>query len=123
MPTERTTSEPPDLASVAAAAATEKFGRETVVLEVGDLLEVFEAFVVTSGANARQIDTMVDAIEAATKASCGRGPLRIEGRDDATWVLMDYGEVLVHVFAEEARAFYDLEHLWSNARRRQVDAP
>ena len=109
------------LAEVAANAAASKLGNNTIILELHDLLSVIDAFVVTSGSNARQVDAMVDAVEAATKATCGRGPIRIEGRDDGTWILMDYGDVLVHVFMEETRAFYDLEHLWSGAPRRSVD--
>jgi ribosome-associated protein len=105
------------LAVVAARAADEKLGAETVVLDVKELLSVVDAFVITSGRNLRQVDTLVDEIEAATKATYGRGPLTIEGRNDGTWVLMDYGDVLVHVFVEETRSFYDLEHLWSSAPR------
>ena len=109
------------LAEVAANAAASKLGQNTVILELKELLSVIDAFVVTSGTHPRQVDAMVDCFEAATKSACGRGPIRIEGRDDGSWVLMDYGDVLVHVFLEETRAFYDLEHLWSGAPRRRVD--
>ncbi len=105
------------LAKVAARAADAKLGENTIVLDVKELLSVMDAFVVTQGRNSRQVDSLVDEIEAATKATYGRGPLTIEGRNDGTWVLMDYGDVLIHVFVAETRAFYDLEHLWSSAPR------
>ena len=105
------------LAKVAARAADAKLGENTLILDVRDLLSVVDAFVITEGRNQRQVDTLVDEIEAATKATYGRGPITIEGRNDGTWVLMDYGDVLVHVFLDETRSFYDLEHLWSSAPR------
>ncbi|MEI7479294.1 MAG: ribosome silencing factor [Actinomycetes bacterium] len=105
------------LAKVAARAADAKLGENTLILDVRDLLSVVDAFVITEGRNQRQVDTLVDEIETATKATYGRGPITIEGRNDGTWVLMDYGDVLVHVFLDETRSFYDLEHLWSSAPR------
>jgi ribosome-associated protein len=84
---------------------------------MGDLLGITEAFVVTSGRNSRQVRTIVDEVERQIKESTGRSPIRVEGLDDALWVLMDYGDFLVHVFLDEAREFYDLEHLWSGAPR------
>jgi len=88
-----------------------------VILAMGDLLGVADAFVITNGRNTRQVKTIVDEVELQVKLSSGRSPARIEGLADATWVLMDYGDFLVHVFMDEARAYYDLEHLWSDAPR------
>ena len=105
------------LAKVAARAADGKLGENTLVLDVKDLLSVVDAFVITEGRNQRQVDTLVDEIEAVTKATYGRGPITIEGRNDGAGVLMDYGDVLVHVFVDVTRSFYDLEHLWSSAPR------
>ena len=105
------------LATLAARAADDKLAEMTVVLDVSKMLDIFDAFVIASGQTARQVDAIVDAIEASTKSMFGRGPLRIEGRQDFSWVLMDYGDVLVHVFLAETRAFYDLEHLWTAAPR------
>ncbi len=107
----------PEASLVAARAAQDKLGRDTVVLAMGELLGVTEAFVVTSGGNGRQVKSIVDEVEQQVKKASGRAPLRVEGLRDLQWVLMDYGDFLVHVFHEETRAFYDLEHLWGNAPR------
>ena len=104
-------------AYVAAGAADEKLGQDTVVLAMGELLGVVDAFVVTSGRNLRQVRTLVEEIERQVKADGGPAPARVEGLRDGTWVLMDYGDFLVHVFLQETRDFYDLEHLWSGAPR------
>jgi len=88
-----------------------------VVLDVAEQLSVIDYFLVTSGRNARQVATIAEEIEAATKKATGRGPEQIEGLRDATWILMDYGEVVFHVFLDETREYYDLEHLWSGVPR------
>ncbi len=107
----------PPLSQVAARAAASKSGEETTVLAMADLLGLTDAFVITAGRNTRQVKTSVDEVERQVKASGGTGPVRIEGLDDARWVLMDYGDFLVHVFLDEARSYYDLEHLWAEAPR------
>ena len=109
------------LATVAAKAASDKLGVDTVVLEVGQVLAITDAFVITSGANSRQVRTIADEVEKAVKADDGPSPIRIEGLDDARWVLLDYGDFVVHVFLDEARRFYDLERLWSDAPRVRWD--
>jgi ribosome-associated protein len=107
----------PDASLLAARAADSKLGDQTVILSVGDALGITEAFVITSGGNARQVRTIADEVELQLKKADGRAPIRIEGLDDARWVLMDYGDFLVHVFVDEAREYYDLEHLWADAPR------
>jgi ribosome-associated protein len=102
---------------IAANAASEKKGEDTVILAVGPILAITDAFVITSGANARQVRTIAEEIEDKVKAGGGPAPLRIEGLDDARWVLMDYGDFVVHVFLDEVRRFYDLERLWADAER------
>lgn len=102
-------------AAASARAAAAKNGRDTVILAVGSLLSVTDAFVITSGSNTRQVRAIVEEIEEQVREVGGPGPLRIEGLDDATWVLMDYGDFVVHVFGDEARDFYGLEALWADA--------
>jgi ribosome-associated protein len=107
----------PEECLVAARAAEVKSGEDTAVLAMGELLGLTDAFVITSGRNSRQVKTIVDEVERQVAEVDGRKPVRVEGLDDARWVLMDYGDFLVHVFLDEARDFYDLEHLWTDAPR------
>ena len=107
----------PEESIVAARAAEAKSGEDTVILAMGELLGVTDAFVITSGRTSRQVKAIVDEVELQVKGSGGQSPLRVEGLTDARWVLMDYGEFLVHIFLDEAREFYDLKHLWLDAPR------
>jgi ribosome-associated protein len=102
---------------VAARAADSKSGEDTVILAVGEMLGITDAFVITSGRNTRQVRTIADEVELQVKEAGGPAPLQVEGLDDARWILMDYADYLVHVFLDEAREFYDLEHLWADAPR------
>lgn len=102
---------------IAARAADAKGGIDVVVLDVGPVLAVCGHFVITSASNNRLVRTIADEIEAQVAAAGGPRPLRAEGLDDLRWVLIDYGDFVVHVFAEETRAYYDLERLWSDVAR------
>lgn len=102
-------------AVLAARAAAAKVGLETMVLEVGAVLAITDYFVITSAANARQVRAIAEEVEARLAESTGVKPLRIEGLDDARWVLLDYGDFVVHVFLEEVRRYYDIERLWSDS--------
>ena len=104
-----------DLVTVAAGAASAKTIEPTVVIEVGDLIAITDYFVISSGSNDRQVRAIAEEVERQVKGNGGLSPRAIEGLDDARWVLMDYGYFVVHVFSDEARAFYDLERLWSDA--------
>ena len=104
----------------AARAASSKTLDETVVLDVGDLIGITDHFVVASGRNDRQVRGVVDEVVAVLKRM-GATPLRREGGEDATWVLLDYGDFIVHVLGSEARAYYGLERLWSDAIRVEWD--
>jgi ribosome-associated protein len=106
-----------ELARVAAQAADDKKGTDTVILDVGDVLAITDAFVVTSAANRRQVKTIADAVEEESKILLDRAPLRVEGLGDLQWVLLDYGDVVVHVFAEETRRFYEIERLYRDVPR------
>ena len=104
-------------AGIAARAAADKKGEETVVLDVGDIIGIVDSFVVTSAPNTRQVRTIVDEVETRLREQAGVGPRAVEGLDDASWVLLDYGDLVVHVFLSETRAFYGLERLWADAAR------
>lgn len=114
--------DPDSLVAVAARAATDKHGERTVALQVGEVLAITETFVITSASNTRLVKTIADEVEAKVKAAGGRSPLRVEGLSDLSWVLIDYGDFVVHVFLDETRDFYDLERLWSDAPRVDFDA-
>lgn len=98
----------------AAVAADDKLGEATVIIDVGDVLAITEHFVITSGANVRQVRAIVEAIEERVADEVGPKPSRIEGLDQGEWVLMDYGDFVVHVFRRDTREYYDLERLWSD---------
>ncbi len=86
-----------------------------MILDVGDLIAITDYFVVTSGRNDRQVRAIVDEVSKQLKAA-GLGPARQEGLTDNKWVLLDYGDIVVHVFDHEAREYYSLERLWSDAK-------
>ncbi|MDE3106832.1 MAG: ribosome silencing factor, partial [Acidobacteriota bacterium] len=96
-------------------AAEEKLAGDTVVLDLRTLVDSFDALVVTSGRNDRQVRSICEEIERLVARALDVKPLRVEGLVDAEWVALDYGDVIVHVFQEAAREYYDLEHLWSAA--------
>ncbi len=102
---------------VAARAADDKLGTDTLVLDVGDVLAITDFFVITSGANSRQVRTLAEEIEAQVARAGGPKPLRVEGFDDLRWVLLDYGSFVVHVFLDETRQYYELERLWGDVPR------
>ena len=108
---------------VAARACWEKGGEETVILSVGKTLAITDAFVITSAGNPRLVRTLAEEVEEKIKQAGGPSPGKIEGLDDARWVLMDYGDFVVHVLLDEARDFYQLDRLWSDAEQWDWDAP
>ena len=85
------------------------------MLDVGDILAIAEVFVVLDAPNRRLVRTLVDEIEAAVRAATGRSPRRVEGVREQQWVLIDYGDVVVHVFLDEIRHFYEIERLYRDA--------
>ena len=102
---------------VAARAASSKKADDPVVLDVGAVLAITDYFVIVSGSNTRQVRTIADAVEDAVKRDGGPSPIRVEGLDDLKWVLLDYGDFVVHVFLDETRKYYELERLWSDVPR------
>lgn len=96
-------------------AAADKSATDITVLDLGELLGITDFFVIASVTNERQLKTVVEEVERRAKERLARGPLRREGTADTGWSLVDYGDVVVHVFTQEQRRFYDLERLWSDA--------
>jgi ribosome-associated protein len=106
-----------DRARVAARAADAKKGDDILVLDVGDIIGIVDTFVITSASNTRLVRTIVDEVEKQIFEQTGTKPRSIEGLDDYSWVLIDYGDLVVHVFLTDTRAFYGLERLWADAAR------
>jgi ribosome-associated protein len=104
-------------AAAAAQAAADKNGTDIVLLDVGEIISIIDWFVLISASNTRQVRTIVDEVEQALVVLDGARPSGVEGKDDATWVLLDYGDVIVHVFLDQTRAYYDLDRLWADAGR------
>lgn len=109
------------VAEAAAAALDDKKGVGIVLLDVSRLLVITDLFVIATGASRRHILTLAEEVEAALKSE-DRRPLRREGLEDATWVLLDYGDVVVHIFEDHTRSYYDLERLWGDAPRIAFEA-
>ena len=101
-----------ELARTVARIADDEHGVEVLVLEVGDVLAITEYFVLVSASNRRLVRSLVDEIEKQSREATGRSPRWVEGGSEHQWVLIDYGDVVVHVFLAEVRQFYEIERLY-----------
>jgi ribosome-associated protein len=103
------------LLEAAVNGAGEKLSLDTVVLDLRELVDSFDALVVASGRNDRQVRAIAEEIERLVDEALGVKPTHVEGWTAGEWIALDYGDVIVHVFDESARDYYDLEHLWNAA--------
>ncbi len=101
---------------MALKAAEEKKAINSVVLDLREIASFTDYFVITSGTNERQVQAISDEIVETLKKA-GTAAARVEGYKTAEWILLDYGDFVVHVFDEKARTFYDLERLWRESKR------
>ena len=97
-------------------AAAEKKALDVVVLDLREIATFTDFFVITTGANERQVQAISDEVYESLKRS-GSAAARVEGYKTAEWILLDYGDFIVHVFEQKARRFYDLERLWRESKR------
>lgn len=95
-------------------AIDDKLGKDTVILNIGKVSSLCDYFIITSATSSRQVKAIADSVEDAM-TEIGIEPRGKEGRDTQNWILLDYGDVLVHIFDEENRGFYNLEKLWRDA--------
>ena len=95
-------------------AVSDKQAEDVLLLDIRNVASFADYFVIASGTANRQIQAIIEAVEQAAKAD-GMTPIGREGKPDSGWVLLDYGDVIVHIFAPEEREFYDLEGLWHTA--------
>ncbi len=103
-----------DLALAAARVADAHHATDVMVLHVGDVLALTEYFVIAEASNKRLVNAVVEEVEAQLKVLVGRAPIRVEGMRENQWVLIDYGDVIVHIFLSEIRDFYEIERLYSD---------
>jgi ribosome-associated protein len=103
------------LIDAALQGADDKLGHDTVVLDLREFVDSFDALVLSSGRNDRQVRSIAEEVERLVDLAIGIKPLRVEGWATGEWIALDYGDVIVHVFDEATRDYYDLEHLWSAA--------
>ena len=108
---------PKEMAILAAKALDDKKGQEIAVIEITDQTTLADYFVIATGNSNTQINALSGAVEKAVEEQDGEPLLHREGHRDGTWVLLDYGSVVVHIFSKEAREFYSLERLWSDGKR------
>jgi ribosome-associated protein len=108
--------EPDDMIMIAARAAGEKKATDLVILDLRQIASFTEYFVLCTGANARQVSAIADSVEEQLR-KVGKRPLHTEGYSSAEWILLDYGDFIVHIFSSASRRFYDLERLWRDAGR------
>lgn len=111
-----------ELAVAIASAALDKKALGLEVLDVAGKVDYADFLVLMTGRSDRQVQALAQGIEEALRAK-GRRPLSVEGLPHASWVLMDFGDVVVHVFQDDARSSYDLDGLWMDARRIPVPIP
>jgi ribosome-associated protein len=113
------TLETEDAVTIAARAASDKKATDPVVLDLRNVASFTEYFLICTGANTRQVQAISNAVEEALLKS-GKRPSHIEGYSSGEWILLDYGDFIVHVFGPASRRFYDLERLWRDAPRVEV---
>ena len=103
--------------AVMAAKACDDFrGKDVVVLDLTPITAIFDYFVIATATSGRQADAIAEEVNRIMK-ECGNRRLGLEGQDTGTWILQDFGDIVLHVFTPEAREMYDLEHLWGDAKR------
>ena len=103
------------MVKLAYEALEDKKGEDIQVIEIRDISVIADYFIIANGANSPQVDALVDAVKDKLGRS-GYEPLRVEGIKSAGWILMDYGDVIVHVFSKEDRLFYNLERIWRDGK-------
>jgi ribosome-associated protein len=113
------TLETEDAVTIAARAASDKKATDLVVLDLRTAASFTEYFLICTGASTRQVQAVSNAVEESLLKN-GKRPLHIEGYSSAEWILLDYGDFIVHVFGPASRRFYDLERLWRDAPRVEV---
>ncbi len=104
-----------EMVRLAYKALEDKKAEDIKVIEIGNISIIADYFIIANGTNSSQVDAMVSSVSEEL-GRAGFEPKRVEGLRDSGWVLMDYGDVVVHVFSKEDRLFYDLERIWRDGK-------
>ena len=108
------------MAKVAVEALKEKKGNDVKVIDIGEISILADYFIIANGSNANQVQAMVDNVE-EQMYKAGFDDPKVEGYNNASWILLDYNDVVLHIFDEESRSFYNLERLWRDGKEVDVD--
>lgn len=108
------------MTTLAIKALEDKKGNDIRVIDIQDVSIIADYFIIASGSNRNQVQTMADNVEEVLGRS-GYEPRQLEGYGTATWILMDYNDIIVHIFSEEDRLFYDLERIWRDGKNVDID--
>lgn len=103
------------LAKLVCAALEEKKAEDVKVIDISEISVMADYFIVADGSNQNQLLAMKDAVDEAMHKE-GVAPKQIEGNNQSTWILMDYGDIIIHLFSKEDRLFYDLERIWRDGK-------
>ena len=109
------------MAQIACKAIDDKKGQDIKIIDIHNVSVIADYFVIASGTNSNQVQAIVDNVEEQLGRACFEAK-QIEGNRNSSWILMDYGDVIVHVFDEENRLFYDLERIWRDGKVLEMDA-
>ena len=105
-----------DMVRIVYDALDEKLGEDIEILKIDEISVIADYLVIANGRNHNQLNPMIDPVD-EKMSEAGYHSKRIEGNKNSTWVLMDFGDVIVHVFSKEDRLFYDLERIWKDGKR------
>lgn len=109
-----------EMTCLAIKALEDKKGNDIRVIDIQDVSIIADYFIIASGSNRNQVQTMSDNVEEVL-GRAGYEPRQLEGYGTATWILMDYNDIIVHIFSEEDRLFYDLERIWRDGKSVSID--
>lgn len=108
------------MTTLAIKALEDKKGNDIRVIDIQDVSIIADYFIIASGSNRNQVQTMADNVEEVL-GRAGYEPRQLEGYGTATWILMDYNDIIVHIFSEEDRLFYDLERIWRDGKNVDIN--
>lgn len=109
-----------EMAKAACHALSEKKAEDIRIIDISEISPLADYFIIATGTNTNQIQAMVDAVDESL-AKAGYHAKQIEGNRNSSWILMDYSDIIVHIFSREDRLFYDLERIWTDGKRIEID--